>query len=71
MHLLIYLPPLYPSRLAGLLRIYYAHTIDGPSVLAPSPPTYGIWRALLLHTCTCMACLNISGFGQSVKNQNP
>ena len=40
MFLLIYLPPPHPSRLAGLLRIYYAHTVAESSVLAPSQPTY-------------------------------
>jgi len=45
MRLLIYLPPPYPSHLAGLLRIYNAHTIAEPSVLAPSPPTYSVCLA--------------------------
>ena len=39
MCLLIYLPPPYPSHLAGLLRIYYTHTIAEPSVLATSQST--------------------------------
>jgi len=37
MCLLIYLHAPYILR---VLLIYYAHTIDSPSVLAPSPPTY-------------------------------
>ena len=40
MRLLIYLSLPYPLHLARLLCIYYAHTIAGSSVLAPSPQTY-------------------------------
>ena len=67
MHLLIYLPPPYPSRLARLLRLITLTLIARPSVLAPSPPKY-LW-ALLLHTCT--SCLHLSSFGQSLKNRGP
>jgi len=34
----LYLPPPFTSCWAA--TIYYAHTVDGPSVLVPSPPTY-------------------------------
>jgi len=52
MHLLIYLPPLYLSHLAGLLRIYYSATIAKPSVPAQSQPTYLVGLTTAYGTCT-------------------
>ena len=51
--MLIYRSALYPLHLAGLLRIYYIHTIAEPSVLALSPATY------LVGLTT--ACMNMYG----------
>jgi len=40
-YLLDYLPPSTISLAScSAATIYYAHTIAGPSVLVPSPPTY-------------------------------
>ena len=64
--LLIYLTHPHPSLLAGLLRIHYTHTIDGPSVLAPSQPTYSL--DLTTAHMTCTARLHLSGSGQSLKH---
>jgi len=67
--LLIYLPPPYPSRLARLLSIYYAHTIADLSVLVPSPPSYlvGLTTAYMYM----YGLFNLTSFGQSLKNQDP
>ena len=74
MRLLVYLPPPYPTRLAGcydLAAIYYAHTIAGPSVLVPSPPTYLVGLTPAYMYMYCMSCLNLSGFGKSPENGDP
>jgi len=49
--------------------IYYTHTIDGQSVLAPSQPTY-----LVVLTTAYMhmyVLFTLSSFGQSSKNRDP
>ena len=69
-HAPAYLPPFTVSLAScWAAMIYYTHTIDGLSVLAPSEPTYlvGLTTAHM-HT---YILFTLSSFGQYSKNQDP